>query len=231
LGALLNADEAGRVAAELARTGQAHLAAKRAVTEHRTSVRALISKLIEERGGVDSAAAVLDGIASVPRTPRPDLVWTSPSVPGLEGRTTLAVAEMMNEAQNSIYAATYSASWGSAYVATLAHALERGVKVTLVVDKKTQDLTAKKLKAQLPGARMWTLAEKDEDVYAVQHAKIVMVDSLTALVTSANFSEAGADRNLECGLLVRDSLVAARIKDHLDQLRTHEILVPYEATT
>lgn len=228
LGVLLSADEASWIAAELRQRRLAHLAAKRAFTHHRQEVKVLLSQLLLERDDVDVAAAVLDGIASVPRPDPLEAVWTSPSVPGVEGRTTLAVAELVNEAHATVYAATFSASWGSAYVTTLANAVVRGVKVTVIVDRKMQKDTGDKLVAQLPGARLWTYALTDDSTYPPrQHAKFVVVDERTALVTSANFSDAASKRNLECGLLTRDASVARGIKTHLDALRLHGQLVDY----
>jgi phosphatidylserine/phosphatidylglycerophosphate/cardiolipin synthase-like enzyme len=46
---------------------------------------------------------------------------------------------------------------------------------------------------------------------AVLHAKCVVVDAATAFVSSANFTEAAQERNIEVGVLVRSHVVAARI--------------------
>jgi phosphatidylserine/phosphatidylglycerophosphate/cardiolipin synthase-like enzyme len=228
LGALLSAEEAGWIAAELRQSKLAHLAAKRAFPPHRAEVKVLLGQLLTEQGNVDVAAAVLDGIAAVPRPAPLEAVWTSPSVPGVEGRTTLAVAELINEAQSSVYAATYSASWGSAYVTALANATERGVAVTVIVDRKLQHSNGDMLLQQLPGARLWTYALTDDSPYPPrQHAKFVVVDERAAFVTSANFSDAAAKRNLECGLLSRDDDIARCIRDQLETLRQHDVLVDY----
>lgn len=228
LGALLSAEEAAWIAAELRQSRLAHLAAKRAFPEHRSEVKSLLTKLLTEQGDVALAAAVLDGIASVPRPDQLEAVWTVPSMPGIEGRTTLAVAELINEAHFAVYAATYSASWGSAYVKTLAHAVERGVTVTVIVDRKLQKATGDLLQQQLPGARLWTYALTDDSDYPPrQHAKLVVVDHKAAFVTSANFSDAAAKRNLECGLLSRDAGVARGMASQLEILRQHDVLVDY----
>src|SRR4030081_2346559 len=46
---------------------------------------------------------------------------------------------------------------------------------------------------------------------AVLHAKCVVIDEQTAFVSSANFTEAAQERNIEVGLLVRSEIVAERI--------------------
>jgi len=53
---------------------------------------------------------------------------------------------------------------------------------------------------------------------AVLHAKAMVVDDERVLVTSANFTEAALDRNIELGLLVRDRAMAASIKAHFQGL-------------
>lgn len=228
LGELLSADEAARVAAELRLRRLPHLAAKRAFPSNAKAVKALLTELVVAGGGVDRAAAVLDGIASVPRTSVPEPVWTAPSVPGLVGRTTLAAAELINDAKTSVYAATYSATSWSTYVTALSNATERGVEVTVVVDRLLQKENDDQLQKKLPDARLWTYALTDESKWPPrQHAKLVVADDSSALVTSANFSDAAAGKNLECGLLTREPEVARGLREQLDALYEHGVLVDY----
>ena len=46
------------------------------------------------------------------------------------------------------------------------------------------------------------------------HAQAVVVDDERVLVTSAKFTEAALDRNVELGLLVRDRAMASSITAH-----------------
>ena len=50
------------------------------------------------------------------------------------------------------------------------------------------------------------------------HAKCIVVDRHIALVTSANFTEAAQQRNIEAGVLVRDTSFAERIARYFDGL-------------
>jgi phosphatidylserine/phosphatidylglycerophosphate/cardiolipin synthase-like enzyme len=52
----------------------------------------------------------------------------------------------------------------------------------------------------------------------VLHAKAMVVDDERVLVTSANFTEAALDRNIELGLLVQDRAMADSIKAHFQGL-------------
>jgi phosphatidylserine/phosphatidylglycerophosphate/cardiolipin synthase-like enzyme len=46
---------------------------------------------------------------------------------------------------------------------------------------------------------------------AVLHAKCVVIDGRTAFVSSANFTEAAQERNIEVGFLVRSEIIAERL--------------------
>lgn len=228
LGALLGPEEAGAVAATLRQRRLPHLAAQRAFPGNRTEVKTLLSELVATAGGADLAAAVLDGIACVPRTAGPEPVWTAPNVPGLEGRTTLAVADLINRATTTVYAATYSAGVAAEYVQALANAIARGVTVTMILDRGMQAKTGAIVPKALVGARVWTYAPEPVGEWTpVQHAKLVVVDRRSALVTSANFSNSAAKLNLECGLLCQDSDVADGLVRQLETLYLHGALIDY----
>lgn len=225
LGELLSADEARSVAAALRQLKLPHLAAKRAYSGHRSEVQRLLRQLLRGDGDLLRVAAVLDGIAAVPQVERPVAVWTSPSVPGSGGHTTLAALDMINSATAFVYAATYSAGKDSPHLLSLRNALDRGVTVTVVVDVKERADHADMICKVLDGARVWTLAEPEDGEWAIQHAKLITVDDTVAFVTSANFSTAGAKRSLECGMMSRDSLVAVSVREHLQNLHKHGILI------
>ncbi len=57
------------------------------------------------------------------------------------------------------------------------------------------------------------------------HAKCVVIDGREALVTSANFTEAAQERNIELGLLVSSQSVARKIEEHFMSLIVNEYLV------
>ena len=46
------------------------------------------------------------------------------------------------------------------------------------------------------------------------HAKCVVVDEAISLVTSANFTDRGQDRNIELGVQVHDAAFAHRLVEH-----------------
>jgi phosphatidylserine/phosphatidylglycerophosphate/cardiolipin synthase-like enzyme len=50
------------------------------------------------------------------------------------------------------------------------------------------------------------------------HAKCVVVDEQMAFVSSANFTEAAQERNIEVGVLVRSQVLSTQIARHFDAL-------------
>jgi phosphatidylserine/phosphatidylglycerophosphate/cardiolipin synthase-like enzyme len=225
LGELLGAEEAKSIAASLRQVKLPHIAAKRAYPAHRAEVQRLLKMLLKGDTDLLRVAALLDGIAAVPQVERPVAVWTSPSVPGSGGHTTLAALDMINNATAFVYAATYSAGKDSPHLLALRNALDRGVSVTVVVDVKERADHAAIISKALAGARVWTLAEPEDGQWAIQHSKLITVDDTAAFVTSANFSAAAAMRSLECGMMSKDSLVAVSLREHLQNLHKHGVLI------
>ena len=53
---------------------------------------------------------------------------------------------------------------------------------------------------------------------ACLHAKCIVVDDRRAFITSANFTEAAQERNIESGVLVNDAHVARALRDQFESL-------------
>ena len=58
----------------------------------------------------------------------------------------------------------------------------------------------------------------DEKRRTSLHAKCIVVDSATSLVTSANFTEAAQQRNIEVGTLVTDEQFSKALVEQFDAL-------------
>lgn len=171
--------------------------------------------------GPVALASVLRGFVVAANSHSTDLraVWSGPTFDGDADHTTSALAFMIDEATEDVFASTYSASSDSAFVAALWRAIARGVAVTVLVDAKIRDGgTAQMLQTRLAGARFWTY-RPEPGVYAVQHSKVVLVDSRSAFVTSANLSVAAEERNLEAGVIIRDAGFASSMRQRFDGLR------------
>jgi len=203
------------------------------------AVRLAIQEL-EHLGIVGNGAAawiqMSDAIEQ--RTAKPDLVWSGPEVPGVHSRDTRQVfEELLGSATTSLWACTYAFFDGPkafqvlaknmdanpSLSVTLLLNIQRGKGDTTSADQLVRKFTDRFWKVEWPGnARPRVFydprALEIDGPGAVLHAKAMVVDEERVLVTSANFTEAALDRNIELGLLVRDRAMAASIKAHFQGL-------------
>lgn len=184
------------------------------------------------KGGFDMVggamlAAVLRGFAAAAQANATGLrpVWSGPTFDGDGDHTTSAIAHLIDDAKEDVFASTFSATPDSEFVKALWRAIARGVRTTLLVDSKIkQGQTAEMLRQELTGARFWTYVHPDGG-YSAQHSKVVIVDSASAFVTSANLSTAGAERNLEAGVIIRDAEFASRMRQRFTKLWEHGAII------
>jgi phosphatidylserine/phosphatidylglycerophosphate/cardiolipin synthase-like enzyme len=171
--------------------------------------------------GAKALASVLRGFAVSASTQSRDIrpVWSGPTFDGDGDHTTSALAHLIDDAVEDVFASTYSATADSAFVKALWRAIARGVRTTLLVDSTVNDgKTAAMLQTKLAGARFWTFVPADGG-YGKQHSKVVIVDSRSAFVTSANLSDAAAEKNLEAGVIIHDAEFASRMRQRFTKLR------------
>lgn len=64
----------------------------------------------------------------------------------------------------------------------------------------------------------------DGKARACLHAKCIVIDETRALITSANFTEAAHERNIEAGTIITDTILARALKAQFDTLVDHEAL-------
>ncbi len=173
--------------------------------------------------GSSALAAILRGFAAAAQTNTIDIraVWSGPTFDGDGDHTTSALAHLIDGANEDVFASTYSATPDSEFVKALWKAIARGIRTTLLVDSIVNSgKTALMLRAKLTGARFWTYTAPD-GLYGLQHSKVVIVDSRSAFVTSANLSTAGAERNLEAGVVVQDVEFASSMRQRFTKLWEH----------
>ena len=75
------------------------------------------------------------------------------------------------------------------------------------------------VKARLPRATVYRSGTLPSGQPIVSHTKFIVVDHEIALLTSANFSYNAENRNIEFGLLIRDSGLAASIESTMASKR------------
>lgn len=197
-----------------------HVAKAQRLLPDSSSARALLATCLDEIGPT-ALASVLRGFSAAARGSSTNLraVWSGPTFPGDGDHTTGALSHLIDEATEDVFASTFSATTDSGFVSALWRAVARGVQTTLLLDSTINDgKTAEMLRSKLAGARLLRYRHPDGG-YGAQHSKVVIADSAAAFVTSANFSQAGSERNLETGVLVRDSEFASRMRQRFSALR------------
>lgn len=180
------------------------------------------------------------------RTPRPDLVWSGPAVPGVNARDTRRVyEELLGSATQSVWACTYAFFDGPRAFEVLARRMDStpalGATLLLNIQRRRGDTTPADQLVRRFAERFWNVdwpGKSRPRVYfdprsleeggpsGVLHAKAVVTDGESVFVTSANLTEAALDRNIEMGLLVRDRALAASVSSHFQKLIDNSLLAP-----
>jgi len=185
---------------------------------------------------------------------RVDIVWTGPEVGACQSRDAVSVArELFSEARKSVLLSTYKIDPNAAntqqLLGVLAAKMEAspGLEVSLFMDVGRKflpghgldDTPEKELvaKAAKHFDQLWPGARKPEVYYdprslslepgprACLHAKVVIIDRVKALVTSANLTEAAHERNIEAGVLIEDADVAKSLERQFRSLVEAGLLV------
>lgn len=178
-----------------------------------------------------------------------DLVWTGPEVPGTGSRDTrIVVRELFNTARYNVLISSFAVDQGTKGYELFRPLAERmdanpelSVRMFLNVKRKYNDKTpASILLGQFsenfrhhvwPGRR---LPEVFHDPRALEltyianaclHAKCVVVDEDRVFITSANFTEAAHERNIEAGALISNRVAARAIRSQFELLTAQKILL------
>jgi phosphatidylserine/phosphatidylglycerophosphate/cardiolipin synthase-like enzyme len=169
-----------------------------------------------------------------------DLVTTGPDVEGTGGRdTSVVVRELFANAQHSVLLAGYAVYQGQKVFQALADRMvavpELRVRLFLDIQRPPGDTSApfelirrfaKRFKeSQWPQDRPYPQVffdprsvETDPDQKSSLHAKTVIIDSRRVFISSANFSEAAQQRNIEVGVQLESSPFAAQLTQFFERL-------------
>lgn len=171
------------------------------------------------------AAGALLGAATAIRRARGrqsiDVVWTGPESDIVTGRLTAATVNgLLGEARSEILLVSYATRTDPGLTTALAEAADRCVGITLVTERHADnpgyhgpDVPF----SGIPATRLhWPASQRPAG--ASLHAKIIVVDDETALVTSANLTSRAMETNLECGILIRGGSQPRAIRDHINAL-------------
>lgn len=153
----------------------------------------------------------------IAQTDTVEIACTAPTRLGVPLRTTYATAmEMVGEAQNEILIVGYVFTEGAkSLLEQVARAgRDRRVRVTIIGNRMEEHLPA--LRSAWPsdclGPRVFSCQANPRDKMSALHAKLLVCDGATALITSANFSHHGLHENIEIGVKVNSSSVARLVE-------------------
>lgn len=177
----------------------------------------------------------LDQTAGI--APAADLVWSGPEVPGVPARDTRTVYdELFTSAIRSLWAVSYAYFDGPRVFDRLARRMEAlpELRVTLLLNihRGQNDITTSVDLVRRFADRFWSDGwpgsirpsvfydprSVDTQARGVLHAKAVVADEERVFITSANFTAAAQDDNIELGVHVRNRSLALGVVRHLQGL-------------
>ena len=175
-----------------------------------------------------------------------DLVLSGPDVPGVPtGDTAATMRALIEDATSEILLIGYAVHNGQQLFAPLAAKMLRTplLRVGFCLDigrKPTDTSLASEIVRRFARefrSKHWPWPalpelyydprslEQSTDKRSSLHAKCVIVDRRVALITSANFTEAAQQRNIEVGLLVKHVPVVQRLAGYFEALQKSGQLV------
>ncbi|HSC26947.1 MAG TPA: phospholipase D-like domain-containing protein [Vicinamibacterales bacterium] len=153
--------------------------------------------------------------------------------------------ELLGSADRSVWASTYAFFDGPRAFEVLARRMDERpalqVVLLLNIQRRRGDTTEADHLVRRFADRFWTTdwpGTRRPDVFydpralepdgpaGVLHAKAIVADDEAVFLTSANLTEAALDRNIELGLLVRDSALALTVTSHFRVLIDRGLLRP-----
>lgn len=187
-------------------------------------------------------ALVHDRQARAPTTL--DLVWTGPDAPAAESVPTgQVVRRLFSEARHSVLIAGYRFDHGTEILEPLHDRMaQHGVSTTIVLDLQDREASADSDEAFVRKAleafhrNNWPFGDPRPELYydprqvvrksfVSMHAKCCIIDQRQTLLTSANFTRRGQQRNIEAGVLIGDAEFAKRLDTHWRRLIARQLLI------
>ncbi len=174
---------------------------------------------------------------------RVELVWSGLDLETSTTRDTeVVVQQLFREAERSVLVASYAVDKGKKAEALFGHLASRmdsepelEVRFFLNVHRKSHNDTtpesvllrqfADRFRHEIwPGERLPKVFHDPRSLAAAGtaraclHAKCIVADEERALITSANFTEAAQERNVEAGVMIADASLARALKAQFDTL-------------
>ena len=174
-----------------------------------------------------------------------ELVVSGPDATGDARDTGVVTRQLFGNARKRVLAVGFAIHQGRSVFKVLADRLDNdpALEATLCIDVRRQygnttvdrdivrRFASRFARDEWPGKRLPRVyydsrsLEPSGTTASALHAKCVVIDGRKALVTSANFTEAAQERNIELGLLVDSQAIVSRIEEHFMSLIANRYLV------
>jgi len=185
-------------------------------------------------GAVESAAFAIQ-IQS-----KAEICWSGP-ISSLQGfRSTPEVfRDLISGATNSAVVLSFSVGEVEQLRLSLESAIQRGVSIQMILEDFnvfTQESWSTRFAALGPlvlgqaSILVWPVAKRRQfegRVFGSMHVKCLIVDQKAMLLTSANWTGAAMQDNMELGIVLRDPELVGSVVQHLEFLVTSGILVEH----
>jgi hypothetical protein len=174
-----------------------------------------------------------------------DMVWTGPETPGLVNRDTqVVVTDLFRLAKRRVMIAGFAVYEGRSIFQILAENMDSNpnldVSLYLNISRKPGDTdTDEEVVAKFSSNFFryhWPATRRPKIFYypgaldassteqSVLHAKCIVIDGAQSFVTSANFTPAAQERNIEVGALIRSAAFSERLEHHFNALTATNIM-------
>ena len=167
-----------------------------------------------------------------------ELVWSGPSeAMSRFRRSDQVLADIIKDSKQSLLIVSYAVFLMPHVVGSLREAMERGVSVRLVFEsvkesqgRLTFDGIEQVKRSDLGKAELfvWPLSKRARAANGRAgslHAKCAVADRESALVSSANLTEAALHLNIELGVMIHGGILPGSIVDRFETLVQQNILV------
>jgi len=137
-------------------------------------------------------------------------VWTGPTFENhIQFQTYQTVKQLINSAKHEIFIVGYSFSFVDNTILTLLRSIEaaamRGCRINIVINRNVKNVSQLFENWEIDGHLLNVYEWKgSNDQYTSLHAKLVMIDQDKVLLTSANFSLHGFQKNIETGVVIEN---------------------------
>ena len=210
---------------------------------HAESIAAWLGTMSERQASAEAIALALRAFAAGMRmneesAPTIEVVVSGADPSGTARETSVVTRSLFENARTRVLAVGFAVHQGQTVFRELAqrHDKNEELKVTLCLDVRrppsnttidsllVAGFARNFLENEWPGKRAPEMFYDPRSLSASEtgrsalHAKCVVVDGQKALVTSANFTEAAQERNIELGLLVKSAAAATQIEQHFRNL-------------